>query len=136
MNANGTSGGRKIMIQVSYGELLDKITILEIKALRCSNSEQLININYELQLLQKVHLDNYVGETAQLMEQLRIVNRKLWYLEDQIRLLGLRKGFGQEFICVARDIYINNDERARIKQAINQIANSQVIEEKLHIVSK
>jgi len=132
MKSNGVSGGLKIIIQVSYGELLDKITILEIKAQKCSNSEQLMNINYELQLLQKVHLDNYIGETVQLMEQLRIINLRLWYLEDQIRLLGDKKDFGQEFICVARDIYTNNDQRARIKRAINQIANSKIIEEKYY----
>jgi hypothetical protein len=134
MKARGANGRHKIMIQISYGELLDKITILEIKALKCHNSEQLQRINSELQSLLKVYRDNYVGETANLMEQLRIINQRLWYLEDQIRLLALSENIGQEFIDVARDICKKNDERANIKRTINQITNSQVVEEKIYDV--
>ena len=124
--------GTKIIIPVSYGELLDKISILEIKAKKCINSEQLKNIYYELQLLQKTYTDNYLEGVDGFMGQLRVVNEQLWDLEDQIRVLAYNKNLGQEFVHIAIEIYKKNDERARIKQCINLTTKSTIFEEKIY----
>ena len=100
-------------IEVSNGELIDKITILEIKDERMKDEEKLKNIRHELDVLQK-----YEFETS-LKEDLKQVNNTIWDLEDGIRNLEKVEDFGVDFIDKARNIYKFNDERARIKKLIN-----------------
>ena len=111
-------------IEVSKGELIDKITILEIKDERMKDEEKLKNIRHELDVLQK-----YEFETS-LKEDLKQVNNTIWELEDGIRNLEKVKDFGADFIDKARNIYKFNDERARIKKLINLEQGSDIVEEK------
>ena len=111
-------------IEVSKGELIDKITILEIKDDRMKDEEKLKNIRHELDVLLK-----YEFETP-LKERLKVVNNSLWDFEDAIRRLEDEGDFGDEFIKLARNIYKFNDERARIKKLINIEQGSDIVEEK------
>ena len=111
-------------IEVSKGELIDKITILEIKDDRMKDEEKLKNIRHELDVLQK-----YEFETS-LKEDLKQVNNTIWDLEDGIRNLEKVEDFGVDFIDKARNIYKFNDERARIKKLINLEQGSDIVEEK------
>jgi len=116
----------------SWGELLDKITILEIKAERISDPAKLVNIHKEL-----TALNHTVSTTAQLpatvpplMAALKAVNEKLWVVEDDLREFERLKNFGDAFIQLARAVYFTNDERARLKREINQAMGSELSEEK------
>jgi predicted nucleic acid-binding Zn-ribbon protein len=117
----------KIEIPVSVGELLDKITILEIKS-RFTNDEYVIKELNELNII----LDTITSYTIDHINQLREVNKKLWDIEDKLRILEKEKRFDQEFIELARNVYIINDERARIKRDINETVNSEYKEIKLY----
>jgi len=111
-------------IEVSHGELIDKITILEIKDERITDEGKLKNIRRELDVLMK-----YEFETT-LKKDLKFINSVIWDLEDKIRILEEDDDFGAEFIDKARSIYKFNDERARIKKLINVEQYSEIIEEK------
>lgn len=111
-------------IEVSEGELIDKITILEIKDERLTDETKLKNIQRELDTLRK-----YEFETPH-KEDLKYVNNVIWDLEDSIRIYEDEGNFGEEFIDKARNIYKYNDERARIKKKINLDQGSDIIEEK------
>jgi hypothetical protein len=111
-------------IEVSKGELIDKISILEIKDDRVKDVEKLKNIRHELNVLQK-----YEFETPH-KQALKDVNNTLWDLEDGIRNLEKVGDFGADFIEKARNIYKFNDERARIKKIINMEHGSDIVEEK------
>jgi len=119
-------------VDISIGEFLDKLTILQIKAERISDPEKLKSINKELSLLQDTwqnsphHNVDLSGEIAALKK----VNESLWEIEDKIRDKERHKVFDQEFIELARAVYINNDERATIKRTINLKTGSELIEEK------
>jgi len=117
----------KIEIPVSVGELLDKITILEIKS-KFTNDEYVIKELNELNMIR----DTITSYTIDHMNQLREVNKKLWDIEDKLRILEKEKRFDQEFIELARNVYIINDERARIKRDINETVNSEYKEIKLY----
>ena len=121
-----------IYIEISYGELIDKITILEIKAKRISNPEKLLNVRNELETLNKTFREQIEqsDELLKLKKELKMINEKLWGLEDDIRAKERDKEFGIEFIQLARLVYIINDERGRIKRAINKLLGSRLIEEK------
>lgn len=117
---------------MSVGELLDKITILEIKAIKITDANKLKNINYELELLTKTWAETELssGKTDELKEALKQVNLKLWRIEDDIRIYEKNKSFGDEFIQLARSVYYQNDDRAAIKKEINLITGSDLVEEK------
>ena len=117
----------KIEIPVSVGELLDKITILEIKS-KFTNDEYVIKELNELNMIR----DTITSYTMDHINQLREVNKKLWDIEDKLRILEKEKRFDQEFIELARNVYIINDERARIKRDINETVNSEYKEIKLY----
>jgi hypothetical protein len=117
----------KIMIPVSVGELIDKITILEIKSL-FTNDEYVSKELNELNQI-KSTLTQY---TLEYEVQLKKVNEKLWKIEDQIREKEKLQEFDDEFIELARSVYITNDERARIKRQINILCNSDYQEVKLY----
>ena len=121
-----------INIPISWGELVDKITILEIKTDRIQDVNKLENISKELQALRLI-LDQDCLEPeliGQLKAELRAVNEKLWKIEDDIRKCEKEKDFSQRFIDLARAVYINNDQRAALKREINTTLKSELFEEK------
>lgn len=117
---------------MSVGELLDKITILEIKSDKIKDADKLKNINHELQLLSKTWQDTGLSndETEQLKQELKTVNLKLWQIEDDIRIFEKNKNFGDEFVQLARSVYYQNDDRAATKKQINEATGSELTEEK------
>jgi hypothetical protein len=121
-----------LLIPVSWGELLDKITILEIKSERMDDAAKLANVRRELELLMEVR--NRQGESpaglAGLVAELRAANERLWEIEDAIRDCERQRDFGQRFIEMARSVYFTNDRRADLKFRINRLMGSQVVEEK------
>ncbi len=117
----------KITIPISVGELLDKISILEIKSM-FTNNEYVLK---ELEDLNKIK-DTITQFTLEYMNELREVNRKLWKIEDELRELEKKKDFGEKFIELARSVYITNDDRAEIKRKINELCNSEYKEIKLY----
>jgi hypothetical protein len=122
-----------IHVPISLGELVDKITILQIKLLEIKDPEKLKNIRKEHDLL--TSLDAYVLQKESLNTYIRdlfIVNHKLWILEEDIRRFEKEKSFGNFFIECARGVYKTNDERSRIKKEINLKFGSELIEEKSH----
>jgi hypothetical protein len=120
-----------ILVPISVGELMDKITILEIKFDRIKSSSQLENIARELGALRAVRLGNADRAVLDpLSAELKQVNAKLWDVEDAIRECEARGEFGEPFVALARAVYRLNDERARLKQAINRASGSRLIEEK------
>jgi hypothetical protein len=121
-----------LMTPVSPGELLDKLTILEIKSERIQDPEKLINIRHELELLEAVWRQADQGsETVRaLRSDLKQVNEMLWVIEDDIRLCENEGNFGDRFIELARSVYITNDRRADLKKQINLALGSAIVEEK------
>lgn len=120
-----------IEIPVSWGELLDKLTILEIKTERIADDDKRANVSTELALLRsRWSADHGNGRVFGLTSALKGVNETLWRIEDEIRECERRKDFGPRFIELARSVYITNDERARLKRAINALMGSAITEEK------
>jgi len=122
----------QISVPVSYGELIDKITILEIKSERIGDSAKLANVRIELDLLNETWRADPASriDIATERAQLRGVNEALWDIEDRIRLKEKARAFDDEFVELARSVYIRNDERAAIKRVINQKLGSTLVEEK------
>jgi len=118
-------------VPVSWGELIDKITILEIKVERLHGPDAVANAQRELELLRDV-LGAPEGVDA-MKQELAVVNRTLWDIEDGIRAKEAAGVFDAEFVALARGVYHNNDERSRIKRAINQKLQSVIIEEKQYV---
>ncbi len=121
-----------LLIPVSVGELLDKISILEIKRQRIQDRSKLANVERELNLLEEIRTKE-VAESlplSRLTDKLRNANEQLWEIEDQIRLREAAKDFGEEFIELARSVYRTNDKRASLKRQINELLGSTVVEEK------
>ena len=121
-----------ISAPISFGELIDKITILEIKSERISDPAKLANVRTEQNLLNvtwAAHTASAIDITVE-REHLRAVNEALWDIEDRIRIKEKAKAFDSEFIELARSVYIRNDERAAAKRAINQRLGSTLVEEK------
>jgi Family of unknown function (DUF6165) len=122
----------EISVPVSFGELLDKIAILEIKAERITDPAKLVNIRRELEALIETwaaHPASHI-EIAHLRAALKAVNERLWVIEDDIRIKEKAQAFDQEFIRLARAVYFENDERAKIKKDINLALGSTYVEEK------
>ena len=122
----------ELLVPVSYGELLDKIAILQIKSGRISDPAKLANVRRELSALEKTWMAHpaAVEDIAQLRAELKAVNERLWAIEDDIRDKERAKAFDDEFVRLARSVYIENDERARIKREINTALGSTYVEEK------
>jgi hypothetical protein len=118
----------KITIPISVGELLDKISILSIKSQHTNNEY----VKKELQDLIKIAQEHQVYDTS-YVSQLLQVNRKLWKIEDDLRVLEKSQTFNEEFIELARSVYITNDQRASIKKEINEKYNSQYQEVKCYV---
>jgi hypothetical protein len=119
-------------IQISWGELIDKITILEIKVQRLRSKNSAANVHNELAALMSIAHDalSKGHELASLKKQLKSVNEDLWEIEDNIRAKEAAKSFDQEFIELARSVYMNNDKRGDLKRRINVLLNSEFGEEK------
>ena len=121
-----------ILVPVSPGELLDKITILRIKAARILDPAKLANVRLELELLEQTWRESRFSgvDIARDEHALQQVNERLWDIEDRIRDKEARQTFDREFIELARAVYHSNDERAAIKKRINRALGSRLVEEK------
>ena len=121
-----------ILTPVSIGELIDKITILEIKAERIDDTGKLANVRTELEGLQPL-LAAQVQRAPQLHElkqQLKAINERMWDIQDQLRAKETALDFGEAFIALARGVYGTNGERVQVKNEINRVAGSALVEEK------
>ena len=118
-------------IEVSIGEIVDKLTILQIKKENITDNEKLVNINKEYDYLFTV-VENDLGISTESLDYLKLlsVNKELWVIEDNIRNKERQKEFDEEFIKLARDVYYTNDVRAKIKKEINLKYGSGFVEEK------
>ena len=123
-----------ILAEISAGELIDKITILEIKKVKITNKEKLVDIEKELSSLNQTMKKFIPDETSikKYMSDLKEINLKLWDIEDGKRLAEKNNNFGEKFIELARNVYKFNDERAKIKLKINEILGSNIKEVKSH----
>tara|TARA_B100001741_G_C16096460_1_gene389011 strand:+ start:71 stop:460 length:390 start_codon:yes stop_codon:yes gene_type:complete len=120
----------KILVEVSSGELLDKISILEIKKEKINDPEKLKYINNEYLIL-KEQLDKYINNDEKLnklFKSLKDINLKLWSIEDEKRMCEKNSDFGDKFIKLSRDVHFLNDERAKIKLEINNLTGSKIKE--------
>ena len=120
------------LIPVSWGELFDKITILQIKIINLQEKNALNNVKTEHDQLNTIYNNNFFkDEIARvLFNDLKEINQKLWDIEDKIREKEKSKKFDKEFIELARNVYFTNDERSRIKRNVNEAFGSKIIEEK------
>mgnify|MGYP001395070142 CR=1 FL=1 len=123
---------KPIYVEVAPGELIDKITILEIKLERIREEKKLVNIRIELKALVEARDSsiNYGPKLESLSAELKFANEALWEIEDNIRDFEREKNFGNDFVELARSVYVTNDKRARLKRQINELLGSCIIEEK------
>lgn len=123
---------KQILIPISPGELLDKITILEIKSERIASAEKKANVNNELSMLNDVweKAVSNDDEIAILRTEMKKINETLWDIEDDIRDEERNRQFTERFIELARSVYVTNDQRADVKKRINQYLKSDIVEEK------
>ena len=121
---------KKILTEISAGELLDKIAILEIKLVKIKDKENLMEINKEYESLKETKNSNIklTKNLEKLIIQLKEINLKLWDIEDKKRICEKNKDFGQAFVDLSRSVYLNNDKRANIKSEINKILGSNIRE--------
>ena len=119
-------------VNISWGELFDKITILEIKLKNLKTISALKNVKKEHELLYRIYHENFAENAIakQLLLDLKLVNQKLWDIEDRIRDKERDKTFDKDFIELARGVYFTNDDRSNIKRKINDTFQSELIEEK------
>lgn len=118
-------------VEISDGELLDKLSILEIKAIFIGDEQKLENVNKEIEELKPLCVNLFASNSIKDdYEELKHVNLKLWEIEDSIRVKEKAKEFDDEFIRLARAVYFTNDKRAEIKKRINLFSGSYLIEEK------
>ena len=122
----------EILVPVSFGELLDKIAILQIKSERMTDAAKLANVRNELTALERTWAEHPASrqDIAALRADLKAVNERLWVIEDDIRLKEKAQAFDEEFIELARSVYFQNDIRAKVKKAINLALGSAYVEEK------
>ena len=130
-----TNKSKKILTEISAGELLDKISILEIKLDKIKDKESLVQINKEYESLNKTKNSNLnlTEDLKNLINKLKEINMKLWTIEDEKRTCEKNKDFGKNFIELARQVYFNNDKRAKIKSDINKILGSNIKEVKQYV---
>ena len=121
-----------IPVDIAPGELIDKITILEIKLERIDDAAKRANVQLEWDVLTASRDSHIPGSDSlgSLTAQLKSINEKLWEIEDDIRACEREKDFGDTFVQLARSVYITNDERARLKREINDLLGSSLVEEK------
>jgi len=129
-----TNESKKILSEISAGELLDKMSILEIKLEKIRNKNDEDVINKEYLMLKKTRDTNIQlnEKTEQLIKEIKKINLVLWNIEDEIRNCEKEKNFSKKFVELARSVYLNNDKRAKIKSEINEIFGSNIKEIKLY----
>ena len=123
---------KQLLIEISAGELIDKLTILEIKMSRIAEQEKIINVQTEYESLKSIW-STQIQSSDQiefLTSKLKLINEKLWQIEDDIRQCERESNFGQKFIKLARNVYKCNDQRASLKKQINKSLGSRLVEEK------
>ena len=126
---------KKILSEISPGELLDKISILEIKLVKIKDKKSLDEINKEYESLintKKTYISQNT-ELENLVNKIKEINLKLWDIEDKIRICEKNKDFGNTFVELARSVYLNNDERAKVKSKINKMLGSNIKEIKHYV---
>jgi len=125
-----TNKSKKIQTEISPGELLDKISILEIKINKITDKDKLIQLNKEYEILtqSKIGNINFSEEIDLLYKEIKEINQNLWNIEDEIRVCEKNKKFDKKFIALARNVYLNNDKRAKVKSKINEILGSNIKE--------
>ncbi|MFV0366431.1 MAG: DUF6165 family protein [Mangrovibacterium sp.] len=116
-------------IEVSNGEIVDKLTIIEIKLERIKDEAKLVNLRNEYEVLNEATAE-IIAKDHEYYQALLDVNKQLWDIEDRIRELERAKDFGDEFVQVARSVYFRNDVRAEVKRKINEFTGSALVEEK------
>ena len=122
----------KVLVEISAGELFDKITILKIKTEKIKDKRKLENVHKELDILQKEALkfNDMSDQLFDHIKNLKNINSELWDIENIKREMEASKDFGESFIKISRDVHFKNDIRAKIKKDINNLTNSNVSEEK------
>ena len=130
-----TNKSKKILSEISAGELLDKISILEIKLEKIENKNNLDEIKKEYNMLIKIQNSSieFTDKIKNLFKAIKEVNISLWEIEDKIRIFEKNKDFGENFIELARQVYFKNDKRAKIKFEINKILKSNIVEIKQYV---
>ena len=125
-----THKSKKILSEISPGELLDKISILEIKLEKVKDKNSLEEIKKEHKILKEIQTSSIdiIGEIKDLFKSVKNVNIKLWNIEDKLRICEKNKNFDKNFIELAREVYFANDERAELKYKINKILKSNIVE--------
>ena len=125
-----TLKSKKILSEISPGELLDKISILEIKLEKVKDKNGLEEIKKEHKILKEIQTSSIdiTGKIKDLFQSLKNINIKLWNIEDKLRICEKNKNFDKNFIELARGVYFANDERAELKSKINKILKSNIIE--------
>ena len=126
---------KKILTEISAAELLDKIVILEIKLVKIRNKKSLLEINKEYNSLKETQNSNIklTKNLENLIKELKEVNLKLWDIEDNKRICEKNKDFGKVFVDLSRNVYLNNDKRAKIKSEINKLLGSNIKEVKQYV---
>ena len=121
---------KRVQSEISSGELLDKISILEIKLKKIKDKENLKEINKEYDILKQSQNSNIklTDELKDLFNELKKINLNLWDIEDKLRICEKNKDFGEKFIELARGVYFNNDSRSKIKSEINKLSGSNIKE--------
>lgn len=122
----------RALVEIAIGELVDKLTILEIKLERLTDGAQLRNVKVEHDILMHVYVEQ-VGNNPHvkaLASELKEINQALWVIEDDIRDCERNKDFGEKFVVLARSVYRTNDARAKVKRRINDLVGSDIVEEK------
>ena len=130
-----TIESKKILSEISVGELLDKMSILEIKLEKIKNEESRKKIDQEYQMLKELQKSKIemTNEIETLFKNIKKVNSNLWSIEDKLRICEKNKDFSQDFIELARSVYFNNDKRSKIKSEMNKISGSNIKEIKQYV---
>jgi len=120
----------EVRASISVGELVDKITILEIKLEKINNPKKLEDVKNELNILNKYFVEIETTDLTELKNKLKNTNLKLWQIEDDIRMCEKNQDFNDDFINLARSVYITNDQRFELKNSINELFSSEIKEVK------
>ena len=130
-----TNKSKKILSEISAGELLDKISILEIKLKKISDKSSQNDVKKEYEILKEVQNKSIESndKIKQLFNELKNINLNLWDIEDKLRKFEKEKDFGKNFIELARSVYFNNDKRSKVKSEINKILGSNIKEVKQYV---
>ena len=126
---------KKILSEISPGELLDKISILEIKLEKVTDANSQKEIKKEYKILKEIQNSSieFNDKIKKLFQSVKNINTELWVIEDKLRIYEKNKDFGKDFVELARGVYFNNDKRAKIKSEINEILGSNIREVKQYV---